>query len=712
MTARRGPSPVRPPEQAAPPASRRRGPTIGDQTATDQTHPDQTHPDQTHPDQTHPDQTHGAQLRSVAPELISGAADNDPTNVGTAAVVGSQTGYALSWVALLVAPLLGVVLAIAAQVGITARADLQTLTKRRYGRRVAALLLVSIVVVNLLTMAADLQAGAAGVGLLAGLDPRWIVLPLGLLLAALLLIGGYGHVVAVLRWLLPGFLAFVAAAILAQPDWPRLLAASFVPTLSFRPAELGGALALLGTTLTSYVYIWETIQRSAESPAPAVAASRLGRARIGAVSSAVFTALILWSMLVASAATLGRLHLPVSSAQDAAFALRPLAGPLAGDVFAAGLIVSALVALPVLVAGTAYIVGAQFDWRRGLSRPVGEARRFYAVIAASIGLAVAATLARVPVFEMLVAASLIGGLATPAGLAVLVRLARDPQVMRGRPISMRLAVSGWMVTAFIGILGAAFIAGSAFRQFLSERGRPPAQCSSTARWLPRTRPGNTLAKVDSWPEPGHRGWAEPLYTRLDTISVSPQLLDGVLGHIERQVWPVLQSENDSRGVALHANAASGAAMLESFWESGKAMQSAKVIDELNRYDAIRQAGDAIRTEDYELATFEQQDVLRAGAAVQLTRLDMQPSAIADAVEVFGDTVVPWLAETDGFSRATLLVNWASGRAVAETCWRDALALEVGQGAADAMRAEVVAAARCEIRGVEQYSLVFASTPGG
>lgn len=116
-------------------------------------------------------------VRGVGPELISGAADNDPTNVGTAAVVGAQTAYRLSWVALLVAPLLAVVMAIAAQVGIAARADLQSLVRRQYGRRIAGLLLVSVVIVNLVTIVADLRAGAAGLGLLTGVGVRWLVRP-------------------------------------------------------------------------------------------------------------------------------------------------------------------------------------------------------------------------------------------------------------------------------------------------------------------------------------------------------------------------------------------------------------------------------------------------------------------------------------------------------------------------------------------------------
>ena len=375
-------------------------------------------------------------LRGIGPELVSAASDNDPTNVGTAAAVGAQTGYQLSWVALLVAPLLGVVLAIAAQVGAVARDDLQSLTVKRYGRGVAAVFLVSVVVVNLVTIAADLQAGAAGIR--AAGRRR---LPLaggaaGAAVASLLLAGRYVQVVAVLRYLMLGFAAFGAAAVLAHPDWLRLLQASLVPALSLGRDQVTGALALLGTTLTSYVYVWETIGRGTEEP-PDAAAGGGGRARASAVAGAVFTAVILWCMLVASAATLGRHHQAVTSAQDAAGALRPLAGSVATDLFAAGLVTSAVVALPVLMATTAEVVGAQFGWRRGLSEGIGRARGFYAVLVASIGLALAVSLAGIPVIAMLVAASVIGGFGTPIGLVILVRLARDPQVMGPRPISRR-----------------------------------------------------------------------------------------------------------------------------------------------------------------------------------------------------------------------------------------------------------------------------------
>jgi Mn2+/Fe2+ NRAMP family transporter len=394
----------------------------------------------------------------LGPEVLTAASDNDPTNVGTAMLVGAQTGYQLSWVAILVAPLLAVVLTIAAQVGIVARDDLQSLVRRHYGARAARLLLGSVVVVNLVTMAADLQAGAAGLGILAGVGSSWFVLPLGCALVALLLVGKYDEVVAVLRYVLIGFLAFGAAAILARPDWAHVLRSSLVPALSLRPAALAGALALVGTTLTAYVYLWETIAVGVEAPAPVgQAASELKRSRAGAVIGAIATALILWFMLITAAATLGVHHEKVASAQDAALALRPLAGSAAADLFALGLVASAVVALPVLMTTTAHVIGTEFQWRRGLSQGIRHASGFYAVLAASIALAAAVDLAGVSLLDMLIAASVIGGLGTPAGLILLIRLARDRAVMGDKTISAGLAMAGWLVTAAIGVLGIAYI---------------------------------------------------------------------------------------------------------------------------------------------------------------------------------------------------------------------------------------------------------------
>ncbi len=245
---------------------------------------------------------------------------------------------------------------------------------------------------------------------------------------------------------------------MAHPDWASVLRASVVPALSTHTAA--ASLALLGTTLTSYVYIWETIGRGVEAQ-PDRTRAAFTRAKMGAVAGSVVTAVILWFMLVVCAATLGKSHMTISSAEQAAAALKPLAGQGAADVFAIGLIISAVVALPVLMATTAYVIGAQFDWRRGLSEGVASARGFYAALAAAVGLALILALTGVSVIGMLEAASVIGGLGAPVGLVLLIRLGRDVRVMDTRVISRRLEVAGWGVALIVGGLSLLFIMSAA-----------------------------------------------------------------------------------------------------------------------------------------------------------------------------------------------------------------------------------------------------------
>lgn len=392
----------------------------------------------------------GGIFARVTPELVAAASDNDPTTVGTAVVVGAQTAYQLSWVALLVAPLLAVVQTIAAQVAGVARADLQQLTVRRYGRRVGALLALSIVPVNLLTAAADLRVSAAAIGVLLGTSSRWLSVPVAGALGTILLVGKYRHAILRLRWALVGFLGLaMAAVVLSRPDWAQVARDSLIPRLSPNRDQLRGLLALLGTTLTGYVYVWETVARGVEEPRRSARLS----SRKGAMLGAGFTALTLWCVVVASAATLGQHHQSVTSLHDAAEVLGPLAGGLAVKLFAAVLLVSGVVALPVITATTAYVVGAQFGIPGTLSQQFGRAKRFYALIATSMGASLMLTLLHVSVVGMLIWASVLGALGTPIGLVVLIRLARDPDVMGNARITRRLALAGWTIAGVVACAG-------------------------------------------------------------------------------------------------------------------------------------------------------------------------------------------------------------------------------------------------------------------
>jgi Mn2+/Fe2+ NRAMP family transporter len=392
-------------------------------------------------------------LTALGPGLISGASDNDPTTVGTLAVVGATTTYGLSWLTLLIYPMLASVQIISAQVGVVAKQGLQGVVRTTYGRRWGLLLLSSVLAVNLITIGADLEAGAAALGLLFHLAWQWLVIPYGLAMLGLLLVGSYRAVERILRFVLLVFIAYIISAFLAHPNWSAVLQATVLPPISLDSAYVQGALSLLGTTLTSYAYVWESIEE-AEEQTPLRA---LGLARADAGVGMFFAVAIFWFILISTGATLGVHHQPVQTAQQAAQALAPVAGPLAAYLFAIGLLASAILAVPVLAATTGYILGEEFGWSRGLSQPLRVCRRFYLTVSGAILVGMVVSFLGISPITLLFWSGIVGGLGTPISLVFLLLVARDHHVMDGHPIGKWLTLLGWGTTILIGVISLYFL---------------------------------------------------------------------------------------------------------------------------------------------------------------------------------------------------------------------------------------------------------------
>lgn len=393
-------------------------------------------------------------LLQLGSGIVAGVSDNDPTTVATLAVVGSTTTYALGWLVLLVIPMLAVVQAIAAHVATVSRKGLEDCVRSTYGRLWALVMLGAVLAVNVLTLAADLEGGGAALALLTGVRYEWWIVPLGVLTFAVLTFGTFHGVQRVLRYTAFLFLTYAGAAILAHPDWHAVLAGSFVPHVHFDKTVISGALALLGTTLTSYAYVWETIEVSEEQPP----VSRLGLVQVDAVTGIVVAGLTFWFILIATGATLGIHHRTVETAQEAAQALAPIAGKYASLVFGVGLLGSALIALPVIAATSAYVASEMFGWRRSLDATFAHAPRFYAVLALCIAVAVAIAYTGVKPIALLFYSGIAGGIATPFTLALLLLIARNERVMQGMRVPAWLAVCGWSVTALITGASLAYLA--------------------------------------------------------------------------------------------------------------------------------------------------------------------------------------------------------------------------------------------------------------
>ncbi len=376
------------------------------------------------------------------PGIVSGASDNDPTTVASLAVIGSTTVYGLSWLVLLIIPMLAVVQAISAQVGMVMNTGLENAVRKHYGKFWALLALVSVLIVNLMTLAADLEGGGAALSMLIHIDYHLFVVPLGVGSGFMLIFGNYKKIQRVLIYLPLVFLSYVAAAFLARPQWRDVFRNSLIPQFSFTGPMVAGAIALLGTTLTAYSYVWETIEMSEE----ATPVSQLGLVQVDSTLGTVIAGASFWFILIATGATLGVHHKVVQTAEDAANALTPFAGHWASLLFGIGLLASALIAIPVLSAPSAYVVSEMFGWRRGIDKKLWRAKKFYMTLIAVLVVGSGIALAGVPPIKLLFFSSIVGGLATPITLTMRLLIAGNPDAMKRKPLNPILVGAGWVVT--------------------------------------------------------------------------------------------------------------------------------------------------------------------------------------------------------------------------------------------------------------------------
>jgi Mn2+/Fe2+ NRAMP family transporter len=395
-------------------------------------------------------------LGVFGPGFVAGASNNDPTTVAALAVVGATTGYDLAWIVVLIVPMLAIVQVIAASVGSVTGSGLQSALRRRYGPAATLPSLCAVAAVSVLTLAADIEAGAEALHLITGAARAAFILPFGLLAGLLLFTSRFARIERMLAFATLGFATYAVSAVMAHPDWGSLAHALFAPRLPFDAVHISGAIALLGTTLTSYVYYWESIEVSRSGTVP----SGVCVARRDAVTGLAFSGLSFFFILLGTAATLGVNHHSLVTAADAALALEPLAGKDAKLVFACGLFASAAIAVPVIAATIGFVTGETFGMKADLDANPADARGFYATLAASLAIGAALAWPNRPPIALLFAASIVGGLATPLTLALLVAVARDRSIMGEQRIGVPLAAAGVAVTAAVTGCAAAYLVTS------------------------------------------------------------------------------------------------------------------------------------------------------------------------------------------------------------------------------------------------------------
>ena len=406
--------------------------------------------------------------KTLGPGLITGAADDDPSGVGTYSQVGAQFGYGLGWTLVFGFPLLVSIQAICAQIGATTGKGIARNLRHHYPPGLLRIVVILLVVANVINIGADLGAMAASLALLLPGPAMIYVIGFGVLSVVLEIWLSYDRYSAILKWTTLSLFAYVAVVFVADVPLAEALRGIAVPSFSFGREQAMALVAIFGTTISPYLFFWQAGQEVEEqhrrhvkplmvSP-HRVAGAELARIRTDTLVGMAFSHITALFIVVATAATLhanGVTH--VGSAAQAAEALRPVAGDLAFALFALGIIGTGLLAVPILAGSAAYAVSEAFGWVEGLDRKPREAKAFYAVIALATAGGIALNLLAVDPMKALYWAAVVNGLLAPPLMVVTMLIARNPRVMRKLVISPRLAIGGWVSTAVMTGVAAIFL---------------------------------------------------------------------------------------------------------------------------------------------------------------------------------------------------------------------------------------------------------------
>jgi NRAMP (natural resistance-associated macrophage protein)-like metal ion transporter len=408
-----------------------------------------------------------ARLRQLGPGLITGAADDDPSGIATYSQAGAQFGLAMLWTVVFTLPLMAAIQIVSARIGHVTGQGLAANIKTHFSRWVLRAVVAMLLVANTLNLAADLAAMAEALRLLVGGSAHVYAAGFGLLSLVLQVFLPYQRYVRWLKWLTLALLAYVAVAFTLHLDWWQIARAVVWPQLPGSHAVLLTVVAVLGTTISPYLFFWQAAQEMEDtrngtgSPTASSVRRHLRRIKIDTIVGMAFSNAIAFFIILSTAVTLHTAGvLQIETSAQAAEALRPLAGDLTFLLFSLGIIGTGLLAVPVLAGSAAYAVAEAAGWHGSLSLRLerGEGRGFYGVIAVATVGGVALCFSPIdPVKELFWAAVINGVIAVPI-MAVMMTLASRPAAMGAHVIGKRLRWLGWLATATMAATVVAMIA--------------------------------------------------------------------------------------------------------------------------------------------------------------------------------------------------------------------------------------------------------------
>ncbi len=385
-------------------------------------------------------------FRRLGPGIVTGAADDDPSGIGTYTSVGATAGYGFLWSALWLLPFAFAVQEACARLALVTGKGLAAIIKTRMPRWVLVVAVLLVAIANTVNIAANLSIMSAALGLLVPIEQWAGVLMFAVVLGLTEIFIPYHRYSKVLRWLCLSLLAYVAVLFVAQVDWQQVAISTLIPSFDFSRVSFELLIALAGTTISPYLFFWQAAEEIEENKGVKLRRVRLSnlQAMRGDVFAGMFTGVfIMFAIMATSAATLNAQGITqVSSAADAALALKPIAGEFASLLFLLGILGVGMLSIPVLAGATAYAVAETFGWRESLELKARQAKAFYGVIVVSMLVALLLNLSGIEPINFLILAATLNGLAAPVLMAIIWFLAKDKNLL-GKWASGR--ISQWLL---------------------------------------------------------------------------------------------------------------------------------------------------------------------------------------------------------------------------------------------------------------------------
>jgi NRAMP (natural resistance-associated macrophage protein)-like metal ion transporter len=406
-------------------------------------------------------------IKALGPGLIAGASGDDPSGIGTYSQTGAQFGYAQLWTALFTFPLQTAIQEICARIALQTGRGLAANIRKYYSKPILYFYVSLLVIANTINLGVDLGAMAAAAQMLFGMSALLWLAFITILTAALEIFIPYQKYAKVLEFLTLALLAYIVGAFFVTQDWGQALRNTVIPTIRLDRDYLFNLVAILGTTITPYMFFWQASQeveeeidegKLTETQRKGVTKTELKWMRADVGFGSFVSNLVFWFIVLTTASTLNQNGITtIDSAPQAAEALRPLAGDLAYVLFAVGIIGTGLLAVPVLAGSAAYAISETFKFRQGLSRKPHHARRFYSVIGLVTIIGAAINLIGINPISALYYAAVLNGIVAPPLLFMIMLIGNNRQIMQNKTNGRASNILGWVATFAMGAAAIALL---------------------------------------------------------------------------------------------------------------------------------------------------------------------------------------------------------------------------------------------------------------